>query len=402
MHAFRKEATTIAISAAVSRLAKDQPTTRHEKCSSTGPIYALLKKYPSETWLEGWLFRGEEAPPHVTVATLEQIRYCRQVWDFAAHCKKAALGSPNWNYCRWISQGHIRYLDLLEWLFGDDPPENLYVLPPGLERLRNEKTLESICLAAKVTITAYRKWFRSDRLKEAFDAIQRAFSEGKSLDRAGPWDELIKPETSNRMKAWVKAASLASCCERADLSPANYYQEADKAGRYGVRDQLEQYDGIRLPLPDGPAKCGLLSTQFFVPTQGMRDFRIAALAVRGHLRRCSGLRDLPGYDDWFSEWTIPFARNGKRRRLPRLADAVTELVVRADTGADNERKRDKAKRRRGRPAGKRDPGVVMRENEMLAAYDRGDYKTKREAGRAHEFHPGDAIRIINAHLAGKR
>jgi hypothetical protein len=412
MHAFRKEATISAIAAAVSRLAKDQPTTRHEKCSSTGPIYALLEKYPDEKWLEGRLFRGEEEPPHVTVATLEQIRYCRQVWDFAAHCKKAGLGSPNTNYCRWISQGYIRYLDLLEWLFGDDPPDNLYVLPPSLERLRNERTLESICLAAKVTITAYRKWLRFDRLKAAFDAIQMAFSERKSLDRAGPWDELIKPETSKRMKAWVKAASLASCCERADLKVVNYCQEADKAGRCCVRDQLEHYLGIRLPLPDGPVKCGLLSTGFFVPTPGMREFRTAALAVRGRLRRCSGLRDLPGYDEWFSEWTIPFARNGKQRLLPRLpafpvpmaaAAYVTNNTRPVNPETPAPREADTQKRRRGRRRGSIDLARLKRMEQMLSAWDEQRYgDNKAKTGRMFGFDRFQATNIINEHDARKR
>jgi hypothetical protein len=58
---------------------------------------------------------------------------------------------------------------------------------------------------------------------------------------------------------------------------------------------------------------------------------------------------------------------------------------------------EKPRGRRGRPKG-RDPEVLKREKEMLAAWDRGEFGfNKSAAGRAFNFHRQDATRIINAH-----
>jgi hypothetical protein len=59
------------------------------------------------------------------------------------------------------------------------------------------------------------------------------------------------------------------------------------------------------------------------------------------------------------------------------------------------------KKGRGRPRGKT-KAWLEREQKMLGAWDRGEYKSMAEAGRAHNFYPADASRIIKAHEAGKR
>ncbi len=60
------------------------------------------------------------------------------------------------------------------------------------------------------------------------------------------------------------------------------------------------------------------------------------------------------------------------------------------------------RRRRGRPKGYRDPDVAERKEQMLEAWDRGDFGTnKAAAGRAFKFHRQDATNIINAHEAEK-
>jgi hypothetical protein len=208
----------------------------------------------------------------------------------------------------------------LKWLYGDDPPEGSFVLPLSLQRLRAQRKLETICEAAGVTLAAYRKWQKKRELKDAFTAINEAIATNKSVNGPGSWNN-IRPDTKVRMVAWAKAATLATCCSRANIELPNYYQLLDKAERTGVKDALNRYLGTSVPLPPGPVHCGLVATNFFIPTPAMLAFRKRALQVRGSMPGGSSVARLPGYDEWLIDWTIPAARNGRRRALPLSAPA---------------------------------------------------------------------------------
>jgi hypothetical protein len=56
------------------------------------------------------------------------------------------------------------------------------------------------------------------------------------------------------------------------------------------------------------------------------------------------------------------------------------------------------RKRRGRPKGETEE-VARRKKEMLEAWDRGEFQTKKEAGEKYGFDKSDATRYINEHLA---
>jgi hypothetical protein len=80
----------------------------------------------------------------------------------------------------------------------------------------------------------------------------------------------------------------------------------------------------------------------------------------------------------------------------------TSIVTPAPVAIDPAPRQQKAKvaaqpdKKIGRPPG-RDPEVVERETSMLAAWDRGEFKWKAEAGKAFGFHRSHATKVINAH-----
>jgi hypothetical protein len=59
-------------------------------------------------------------------------------------------------------------------------------------------------------------------------------------------------------------------------------------------------------------------------------------------------------------------------------------------------------KRRGRPEGTVDKEVEKRKADMIAAWERGEFKTRAAAARAFNFHRPDASKIINAHDRKKR
>ncbi|HEV2945883.1 MAG TPA: hypothetical protein VGX70_00810, partial [Gemmataceae bacterium] len=75
-------ATMSAVWRAVVKAAKKCPTVRRESCASTGPIYEFVTRIKDKhPWVESWVFRVEDAPSNVTVATREHVRWATLVWD---------------------------------------------------------------------------------------------------------------------------------------------------------------------------------------------------------------------------------------------------------------------------------------------------------------------------------
>jgi hypothetical protein len=116
--------------------------------------------------------------------------------------------------------------------------------------------------------------------------------------------------------------------------------------------------------------------------------------TREHAAARFGATDSPSLDD--------YADAVVRKIIDLIRSGDLALFVPDDP---NKKKHDDPnggkKKRHGRPRGKTDEWL-KREREMLEAWDRGEYATKAEAGRAHNFHRPDATKIINAHEAAKR
>jgi hypothetical protein len=310
------------IAAAVKNEAEENPTTGRERCGWTGPVYDLLKKYKDLEWLKGWLLRGEDPPEHIVIATPSQIRYCRIAWDFTSHCDRAGLSVPNSSYCPWLKKRLIPDVRWLLWLYGYHKPETVYVLPDMLLRLRRERTVERIAAATGVSKrTLFTLWQRSPALN-ALNGIKAVVAEGRRrLDGPGSW-EAVSAKTKDRMFAFAKAGMLAECCRRAEIGPANYYEQLASAERFGAKEDLERYLGIHAPLPDGAERYGLLTDKFFVPTSGMLRFRAAAMRARAQAGRPSSEPEsLPEFTQWFLDWTTPPKWRRRRMSLPEVAPA---------------------------------------------------------------------------------
>jgi hypothetical protein len=219
------------LSKAVEKAAKETPTTARDKCSSTGPLYELLKNFENEghDWIRGWLLRGQDAPAHVILATPEQIRLARVWWDFTAHCEAADLETPNTSYCRWIKQGLIPNLDFLKWLFGGSEPAGVFVVTEALQRLRRERTQIAIVTAIRMQNDSWHRLWRrvAARLKmrrrsEDFKEFQAGLLRAGSLTECKVWPHLDR-KTQECVKRFADAARLSACCERAGIAESNYY-----------------------------------------------------------------------------------------------------------------------------------------------------------------------------------
>src|SRR5262249_6012783 len=137
---------------------------------------------------------------------------------------------------------------------------------------------------------------------------------------------------------------------------------------------------------------------FFVPTERMLDFREEASKAKA-TSQIEQLKDLPCLNLWFLDWVRPRKKVGKRYRFPfetnlppRQSETQNGVVRPPDTSGRGR----KTTARRGRPKGET-PDVSRRKKEMIQAWDRGEYETKAEAGRAHGFQRSDAAKIIKAH-----
>jgi hypothetical protein len=312
MFAFRRESTGTAILAASG-------------VRSTGPLYKWLAKHreAGHEWYEGWLLRGEEEPAGVRVLTLDQIRLCRQVWDFAAHCRKAKIGPPNSSYCRWIMDPkQVPDLSWLGWLFGEDPPKGVFIIDERMQKLRKERIQERICNDAGVSCrTVYAVWQATAERREAFRAIVENVATGGGCCGAGAWDQ-VSEATKARMMEYARAATITASCDRAGVTRVRLSEWLRDAEDCGVRAELKRYLGISEPVPAGPIRCGFIKPHFFIPASGMLKFRKAAKDARAEAqpqRRVvyADLKKLPGYEEWFMDWTIPPARDGMRRTLLR-------------------------------------------------------------------------------------
>jgi hypothetical protein len=403
MHAFRKESTGTAILKAVVDVARSAG--HSERWTSTGPIYNWIAKFRQQhPWVEGWFLRGEEPPPNVVIATVEQIRYYRRLWDFKAHCQKAGLSSSNNSYCNWIDDGVIPDLQRLEWLYGEDPPPEVFVVYQSLQQLRKERTQEAICAATPVTHKALINWKSDPRFNRAFEAIMAGkHSSPRSESEPDPRDT-VSPETRGKMEAYARAATLEASCERAGFPLSNlhsyYLKEAEKRG---VRGELERYLGIESPIPEGPFRRRAVAKQFFIPTPGMFAFRAVAAKVKADdpLRNKS-LKGRPGYDEWLNSWTVTARRNGERRSLPRCSGSQGLSATPGphnDTQLENNPKRvcDTMTKpeRRGRKRGSIDKEVEARNSRIKADWLAGKYKSIRALADAHEVSRPTASEVVN-------
>jgi hypothetical protein len=315
--AAKKEKSIEAIARSAKRAAGQTQGRLHYRAHvPVGLIAYWRKRYRKYEWFEAWLLRGEHTPAHVTVATPGQVERCAKAWDYPRLCHAAKI-NPQDNYLAWIREKKIPDTQWLKWLFGLPAPQGAYVVPLALCRVRAERTQKAIAKAAGINKNTVAAWAENTPLGKAFaNAMKVAAAPG-----SGVWRESevrLDGKARRCMWAYAKSATLASCCERAEITVPAYHKmvKSAESESHGVGDLLQQFLNNSDEWRGGKArKCGLVAKNFFVPSPNMLKFRAAA-SHEASCQRVWGLKDLPGFDKWFSDWSIPSTKLGRHASLP--------------------------------------------------------------------------------------
>jgi hypothetical protein len=288
-------------------------------------IRSWLKKHQCHPWVEAWLLRGEDAPAHVSVAPRDLVRRCRAALDYPGICHATGDSNLYHAYRRWVRDGTIPDRSWLEWLWGNPPPDGAFVVTPPLQRLREEMAWSGgVVRAVQTSVPTFSgstvAWWRREpgtaaALDEALEAAKRPGGKADMPSLSETWNRL--PDATKRlMWAYARAGRLSACCERADIPTPNYYALLGKAEQLGVGGHLRQYLAWEGDYA-ARAEAGLLAPGFFVPAPGMPRFREAAAAAMAEHDVWPRARrlQLPGFGQWFEDWTVPRPMKGKRSRL---------------------------------------------------------------------------------------
>jgi len=314
MLAFRKEAKISAILAAAIRPPErmQEAWRRDYSPSVTDSLLSYWRRlYKQFDWFDRWLLRGGEPPAEVTVVTSLMARRCSRAWDYAAFCRRIGIHSDG-TYVLWIRRKQIPDLDWLKWLFGAAPPAGAFVVSGRLQNLRREMGQKAILKKVGLNSATIWQW---ERGKLTSAPIKDILAGGDGRGAEG-WDEL-NPDTQRHMEAVGKAASLDACCERAGLSVSTYRAAMQEAERCGVQDELRQYLNLEGRYTTTKSRqSGLVASNFFIPTRDMLRFREEA-EREGAEQHVWSLQHLPGFDQWFLDWTAPKPHRGKRHLVPQ-------------------------------------------------------------------------------------
>jgi hypothetical protein len=277
------------------------------------------KVYGAFPWFNGWLF-GDPVPPNVRVATLDEIRSCREWLDFRGHMVAAGIRSPVYN--RWLANRHfIPDLGCLKWLFGLKKPLEYFVIDEKLAKLRKEKTQKRILAAAGLGRSTRQKWerdpVRRDALKVACGIAAARGNVGDISAQHPAW-ETLPTRTKNNIWAYAQAATLTACCERVGFFGNEYVDRIREARRMGVLADLDRFlDGAPRSSTGEAFRGGEVAPRLFQPTSDILKFRnIAAEAMAES--NITKLTKIPGFSNWFLDWAVPWSHKGERIRFPGI------------------------------------------------------------------------------------
>jgi hypothetical protein len=357
----------------------------------------MYKKYD---WFDRWLLRGEEPPAEVTVVTAQQAQRCSRAWDFAAFCQRIGV-SCNSTYLQWISRRQVPSAGWLKWLFGAPPPAGAFVVVSDLQRLRREIGRKAILRAAGLNSATIWNWEKGEHTREPIKAI---LAGGKGTDAQG-WDEL-SPAVRQQMESVRQEAVLEACCDRAGLSVSRYYTAMKEAERCGVRGELQQYLNIEGRYGTTKSRqAGLVADNFFIPSPIMLRFREEA-EREGAEQKVWSHQGLPGFDEWFLDWTAPKAHRGRRHRVtPGAPAAALERTTPQALHPPPEPKAEvpfarpagagKRRKSRGRPAGSFDPEVAERNKQIVEDFRARRYPSITKLAEAYDLDRSRVSHILD-------
>lgn len=342
MHQFRAQSSIKAIADAAVRN-EDQRTLTWQPDYAPHVtkqlIWSWQKRFARYPWFDAWLLRGEDPPADVTIATLDQVRRCARAWNFAELCRRIGMNAGT-TYPRWIKQGKIPN-EWRPWLYGAPAPEGAFVVSAKLRALRQEMSCLKICQAAGLR-PAYVWLWQQDPLKK--EALAAAVQAAQKLGAPSPpvgvpcWDQL-PTRTRKNMWKYALAARPTECRRRAEAE-GTYRHQLAEARRCGVEEHLQRYLNREKPYHTMQEWSGLVAKNFFIPTPTMLAFRAEALKewTEQHI---AALTRLPGFDQWFREWTRPGCMDGRRVDWKDVA-----VIEEARTGKNTLSKKDEPKKPR--------------------------------------------------------
>jgi hypothetical protein len=332
MLAFRKEATIQAVANAAKRPAVTVAAARAKRLAGrrkyqdhvTVQLIASWRQHYGQykEWLDPWLLRGAELPRHVHAVTADQAGRCRRAWNHIAHCETAGIISEA-TYVKWIKERLIPDLAWLKWLFGYHAPAGAFVVDESLSTLRAKMSVRGVLDAAGLNGMTVADWKKHSAKNQALqEAIAAQSVPGRKQDDPPVWSEAaaaLHPKVRRSICRYAAAQTLAACCKRAGMDVTTFKEKRRKAEELGVAEQLRQYLAIEGNYgPETSKQCGLVAPNFFIASPAMLAFRAAAskAASAGCVWQRT-LTELPGFWDWFEDWTRPRWQQDRVYKLPR-------------------------------------------------------------------------------------
>jgi hypothetical protein len=146
----------------------------------------------------------------------------------------------------------------------------------------------------------------------------------------------------------------------------------------GVQDKGERVNN---------RQCGLVAPNFFIPTPTMRKFREQA-KKEATKQNIWSLVNLPGFDDWFLDWTRGKAHQGKSYQValsstpthPRNAENGSPEAANADGHSQMG-----GKQHPGRPKGSKGKKAERRRAKVIRDWKSGEYHTIAAVARANHI-----------------
>jgi hypothetical protein len=344
MAAFRREAMQESIAAAVARSGETAAGRRHPNRSEHVSSHLIqawrqtLRARPEfRAWIDGWFLRGEEPPAAVVVASADQVERCSLAWDYVRLCERVWVwsagelqeGITHFNtYRRWIQRGVIPDIQWLKWLYGWPAPG--FVVTEPLERLRAERSTPAIARAAGLGVETACRFLRDPELGRIMEEAKSA-AEQRGRNREGIPSFLaayrLRADRARNIWDYARAATMPASCERAGVS--NLAEHVREAREWRVETTLMDYlnhEGQFAFGNGGVLPSGLIVPQFFIPPPAMLPYRAVA---RHEMSRLSvwQLRDLPGFDAWFVDWTTPRTTQDRRKLPAGMREAARGAVA---------------------------------------------------------------------------
>jgi hypothetical protein len=288
------------------------------------------QQYKHIEWYGRWLLRGQDAPADVFIPTSRVLKLCSRAWHPPGICQVAGVESQT--YDAWFKERTIPDIRWLKWLYGQQAPADCFEVGLELQQLRKEGTEVAICAAAHVYGAGPREWRRDPFLREALErTMQAASRSGGHLPTPRDWAawEEVPAKTRDLISRYAQAAIMNARCKRvgkafAGFNHAKYCQVLTRAKRVGAQHELHEFINRAGAFAQqrGLMPSGLIARNLFVPTPAMIRFRQAAQKKQVWYERVVyrqkqvQLKDVPGFDAWFLDWTVPRKWSGNRRTLP--------------------------------------------------------------------------------------